>query len=378
MKICLIPQKHWIPVFDSFENTEVDVLSKSADVHIFTPWVLDPQKLPPMARQNPDYSKVHTIPLPYDKPIFEQPNFFFRPENLAMDCAIIKEFDPDIIYCLFAHDPGLMGMMIANELSKPLIVSVFGFDVNVPGGNRDFRIRSILKHADIIRCETDAMKVKLTWFLPEAEPKIVVVPAAFDPSQYVPGEKGHDSEKEIILLSINRLIEVKGCIPATQSFIKALQKNSKLHWRIIGDGPLASEMIELLEEAGVRDKVSFFGSVTHEKKLEILKDADIFYAPYVEGSDGAKDNRPLSCQESFSMGLPTILGHNMGFDDIGEFTRIAEPGTDACVEAILELAANPAMRKEFGELARVYARENLDFNKNCQIILDKIEEVVKK
>jgi len=376
MRLGLLPQKSWVPIHDSFEVTECDIWKEKTDLKIFTPWVMDPKNLPPTARQDFDYSIVRQIALPYAKPICEDHFFDFNPDALNYSVDIVKKEGIQFLYALFGHDPGMMAQMISSQTGIQFAVSFFGFDFQVDVGNRSWRVRHLLKHCAFARCETEKAKAKLTYFLPEAEDKIIVVPAAFNPSKFTPTEPTHDSEKEIIILTTNRLIDVKGVREMVSAFIKASAKNDKLHWRVIGDGPLKEEMQVLIGNAGLLNKLSVFSGIDEAKKLELLRDADIFAAPYVITEQGDCDNMPLSTMEAFSVGLPTIMGHDMGYPNVEDYSIVAnpKPESDELVNAIINLAEDKDRRKTLGEKARTFAVENLDFEKNSEILLEEMSK----
>jgi len=155
-----------------------------------------------------------------------------------------------------------------------------------------------------------------------------------------------DEDAKIILF-VGRLIERKG----VEYLIKSLPeiKTQKFHLIIAGDGWLFDHLKKLTDSLNLRDKVTFFGSPSHEELGNLHDISDIFVCPSIIDSKGETEGLGLVILEAMESGLPVIATSVGGIVDIVKNQEngilINQKDSKAIAEAIDRLFRD----KEFSE-----------------------------
>jgi len=123
---------------------------------------------------------------------------------------------------------------------------------------------------------------------------------------------------------------------------------------VVGDGKRRDDLEALADRLDV--SVTFAGFVDPDDVGACYRDADVFVLPSIEG-----EGIPNAMLEAMAWGLP-VVGTDSG--GVGETLRDGETGylvpmrdSSALANAIQELLDDAERRREMGEAARQYARE---------------------
>lgn len=111
------------------------------------------------------------------------------------------------------------------------------------------------------------------------------------------GKKILNYDKPLVL-SVGRLTAQKNY----DILIKAI-KNLDVYFMIIGDGELRDQLVKLVSELGIKDKVIFKKAVPNKELQNYYKSADVFalaYDPKIEGL-------PIPVLEAMASGLPIVI-----------------------------------------------------------------------
>ncbi len=129
----------------------------------------------------------------------------------------------------------------------------------------------------------------------------------FDPSCFVFG-------------IIARLSEEKGHRVLLEAFSKLHDRNENIGLLLVGDGPLKDDLINLINDLGLANKIKFGGSRTEVE--QILNDLDCYVSPsHTEGM-------PMSILEAMASALPIVatdvgaVGHLLR----DEYGKLVSPG----------------------------------------------------
>jgi colanic acid/amylovoran biosynthesis glycosyltransferase len=188
------------------------------------------------------------------------------------------------------------------------------------------------------------------------------------------GKKNIQSNNpEIILLFIGRLIKLKG--PGLFVRICHLLKEKyelKFQAKIIGDGILLNDLQKLIDDSNLNDSVTLCGSLTQEKIIEQMEEADIFVLPGIY-DEGKGEAQGLVIQEAQAMNLPVLISDVGGMpegiiDGVTGFV-LSENDLEAFADKIVWLANNPEKRKEMGQAGRKFVEDKFDIEKLNQKLL---------
>ncbi len=123
------------------------------------------------------------------------------------------------------------------------------------------------------------------------------------------------------------------------------------------------------EKLGISAFVEFHGTVTGEKKTQILQQADIFTLP------SYSEELPVALLEAMAYGLPAVATRTGGIPEAIEHekTGLLIPIGDAerLAEALVQLIENPRLRQEMGK--KGWQRVQAKFD--CDLIVERLVSI---
>jgi glycosyltransferase involved in cell wall biosynthesis len=204
---------------------------------------------------------------------------------------------------------------------------------------------------------------------------VTFIPNGVDAERFHPLVPAQHSDREneaITVLLARRLVAKNGVL----IFAEAMAKLADLDIRIViaGDGELRSRVLDILENAGLKDKTEFLGIVDNEDMPEIYQSADISVLPsFMEATS-------ITGLESMASGLP-LVGTNVGGipgiieDNVtGLLVPPGEP--DSLAQAIKKLVENSALRQTMGKAARTRVETEFTWQGIAQRTLDIYHQVI--
>lgn len=146
------------------------------------------------------------------------------------------------------------------------------------------------------------------------------------------------------LVLIGRLIPEKGISVAIDAIELILKSKLKVHLKIIGSGPLHSNLEELIHKKGLMDYITLLGSRTDIK--EQLLSSDIFIMPSLT------EGQPLALLEAMSMAMPIVATSVGGIPDTIESNvegLLLQPNNPVVLAKSITMLCNSLeLRRELG------------------------------
>lgn len=123
------------------------------------------------------------------------------------------------------------------------------------------------------------------------------------------------------LVSVARLVAVKGIDDTLCALASLLKRNPKLEWSydVLGDGPERSKLLALAIRLGLEMRVKFNGSMANREVLKVLENSDIFVLPSWNEAFG------IAYLEAMAMGTTVVGCLENGAADI------ISDGIDGCL-----------------------------------------------
>lgn len=125
---------------------------------------------------------------------------------------------------------------------------------------------------------------------------------------------------------------------------------------IIGAGPEGSLCRELINKAGLQDKIELLGAMAHAEVLQHMNDSDIFVLNARTSKQGDMEGTPVSILEAMSMELPVIATYHAGIPQVltnqENGLLIAENDQTGLAIALETLISNENLRADLGQQAR--------------------------
>ncbi len=232
--------------------------------------------------------------------------------------------------------------------------------------NADFAVTNTSYNFEYIKFE----------LIPSINGKLNLIYNGINLEKFIPVHEKKESDSDIVrLLCVARLIEQKGIIFLLQACKKLKDKEYNFICQIIG-GPEDLYMNYYLEikklhaQMKLEDKVFFLESLPFNEVLNYYNEADIFVLPCVIAKDGSRDITPNSLIEAMAMKIPVISTNITGVPEIvdnGVNGILIPPNdTEALVEAIEKLIADPLLKKQLGDNARKKIEDRFDIKKNIK------------
>jgi len=163
------------------------------------------------------------------------------------------------------------------------------------------------------------------------------------------------------VVAVGRLVEKKGFDLLLESVAK-LRTARELRVRIIGDGPLQSQLQARAVELGIADIVEFAGPRSHEQTLSDIAAARLLCLPARIAANGDRDSMPVVVKEAMAAGVPVVATDvvaipEMVDDTVGRLVPPEDPDALAAgITAILDLDDAAYEKMSVRARARVDAR----------------------
>ncbi|MBA9084539.1 glycosyltransferase involved in cell wall biosynthesis [Fontibacillus solani] len=182
-------------------------------------------------------------------------------------------------------------------------------------------------------------------------------------------------ESSFIISCPARLVPVKG----HQTLIGALsriQGNANWHCFLLGDGPLRAEIEQLIQNAGIKDRITLLGD--RKDVPAILQESDVMVLPSLQ------DNLPFSIMEAQLAGTPIIASNAGGIPEMiqNESTGLLfDVGNEEqLAEQLTKLMNDSALRSVIAQQAAEWAKIHWSSNtllERTLAVYDKAMEKVK-
>lgn len=193
------------------------------------------------------------------------------------------------------------------------------------------------------------------------------IPVGIDTNYYTPitYPKEIVEGAKIALLSIGRLIELKGHTYGILAVKELVNKGYNIQYTIIGEGVLYKELEQLIKEQELEDYIVLYGKGTQEEVKVTLEKTTIFLMTSIANSKGRQEAQGVVTIEAQAMGLPVI-----GFDSGGvsytvtEETSILVPQKDVIqlVKEIEYVIRNKSNYQSMSLEARKWAVHQFDIS----------------
>jgi phosphatidylinositol alpha-1,6-mannosyltransferase len=157
----------------------------------------------------------------------------------------------------------------------------------------------------------------------------------------------------IILLTVGRLVERKG----HARVLAAMRNIPSLEYHIVGDGPFRESLEAMVEDSGLKSRVQFFSSISHEELPRYYQNADIFVMPTIS-SPVDREGFGIVYLEAGLFELPVIASDLPGVDEavLDQVTGCLVKSDDELSRVLSELAGDSSLREKLGQAGKERAR----------------------
>ncbi len=293
-------------------------------------------------------------------------NYFLFRRSGDFDRAV-REHNLRFIHAHFGTNGALVAPT-ARRHNIPLAVSYHGVDVGVLMGKHvpvnywfykrifkdAFETASLLLPAseELANCLVDlgapADKIKIHRLGVNLD-RFRVVPRGDGPAKFI---------------MIGRLVEKKGFDYGIKAFAKVAGSVPGVTLTIVGEGACKEQLKALVAELHVENSVVFAGKIPADKMPAYLEQFDALVAPCVVAKNNDRDSGLIVLKEAGATGMASIGTYCGGLPEIIDHGKtgllVDQRNVDQLADAMMALAENPALRREYGLAARAKMEAEYD------------------
>ncbi|MFL5727517.1 MAG: glycosyltransferase [Chloroflexota bacterium] len=309
--------------------------------------------------------------------------------TIAAQARLIRAEGAAHVHCHFATYPAFAGLVIHRLTGIPFSFTAHAHDIHM---DETMLARKVREASFVVAISEDNRR-RLTSTAPAADDgagdaaaKIHVIHCGVDTARFAPGRRREaapgvarsDGADALNILSIGRLMELKGHADLIAACALLRAAGVAFRCTIVGDGPLRGELQASVANAGLEGLVTLTGPQTSDEVLERLAAADVLAAPSRPDHEGRMEGIPVVLMEAMSAGLPVVASRMTGVPELvadGETGLLTEPGDVAELTAALHrLADDPALRDRLGIAGRARVQEQFELWTQGELLADAFRE----
>ena len=272
-----------------------------------------------------------------------------------------NSFKPDLVHAHYAAGNGLLGLSC---MVRPLLVSVWGSDINKNSNNliARFITKRVLRKAEHITATGRFLKKQAESITSSAAHKISIIPFGVNiPESILEIEestaikicfiKNHRPVSGADIL-IKAMAEVKEEIPDIKLSLSGAENTQ------------TSRLKKLTEKLGLSDIIEFVGHINHSEIYSFIKKHNFMVMPSRAESFG------VAAIESSACARAVVASNIGGVPEVvidGKTGILVEPENHmALAKAIIELAKNTDRCRQLGRAGYEFVKENYDWEKSLE------------
>jgi len=316
--------------------------------------------------------------------LFRKPTSIYGENRYALNVSrVIEKNDIDLIHAHFAYPEGLVGLLLKRLINKPLIVTTYGYDIQIEQSiNYGIRLKrryralvdKVVKKADIIIANS-SYNYELLKKMGCPIDKIRFIHLGVDITRFnthydkylIKRILGIDLEAPVIF-SCKSGVARYGIEYLLRSALYVLDKEPKTIFVINGKGPLHEYYISLCRELRIEKNVIFTREIPRDNIPYFYASCDVYVNPALIEGFGLVTAEAMACGKPV---IGTNLGGTTDLIEDGVTGFLIEPKNPMQIaERIITLIRNPDLSKDMGIKGRNIIEVKFDKDK-------KIEELIK-
>lgn len=295
----------------------------------------------------------------------------------------LKGLEFDLIH---AHK-GVNGSIVATakrRMGFPLVTTFYGFDISrrsvLEENKRGYGV--LFDVGDLFLSEGPYMRDRLIALgSPAEKTKIqrIAIPVRHIPFRTRKPKRGGE---KVVILFAGRFTEKKGLAYLLEALDMVSREREDFELRIVGDGPLRSDIVSTIKERGLEDRVTLLGFLTYKEYLEELGSADLLAQPSVTASDGdSEGGAPTVILEAQAHGVPVVATTHADIPNVvvpGKSALLCpERDVESLTESILLLLSDQNKWVEMGIEGRRFVERYHDIEVEAVRLEDKYADLLK-
>lgn len=270
----------------------------------------------------------------------------------------------DIVFCAYGPIGNLAAALKSAEVITGKVVTAFrGADLSKAVYSEPRLYRRLFEIGDLFLPVSEVFHRRLR-DLGCPESKIVVHHDDVDCASFPFLERRYESGEMLRLVAVGRLIDKKGIEYAIRAVDIVRRTIPQTELRVIGEGPLRSQLEDLIQERKLRGHVEFLGWLKHDAVGAEIARAHIMVQPSVTTADGEQEGIPTVLKEALASGLPVVATRHGGNPELVEDGSsgflVPERDVEALAGRILDLAENSHTWSRMSRAGRAHVEQEFD------------------
>jgi colanic acid/amylovoran biosynthesis glycosyltransferase len=301
--------------------------------------------------------------------------------NLKMLNALhqFKHFKNNLVHIHFnsAIEP-IIDLSKLGYINPVCIVTFHGYDAFL-SSPQDFKKKYLSFYKNHVKAVTvNSHYLKQTIIqLGVSSNLISVIPIGIDTRLFNSSKKNLLKKKTLQLITVGRLIQLKGHEYAVKAVKKLKELNYDVEYTIVGDGHNFKIIEDLIKDYKLEKVIKLKGKLSQNMIVKVLRSSDVFLMPTTfDDRSKRREAFGLVSLEAQAMGLPVIGFNSGGFPEtlINRKTGflVEDRNVDGLVDKIIYLINRPKEFEQMSENAISHAK-NFDFEHTMQKYLDLYE-----
>lgn len=261
----------------------------------------------------------------------------------------VRQFAPDLLLAYWVYPDGYAALRTARALGLPCIVGARGSDIHVRSGINALMTRRTIAGVDRLLTVSKAMRTAAIEQFGASATRVHTISNGFNTDIFKPRDRhamrnmlGVEADAKLIVY-VGRLVESKGMRELITAFARTSQREPRQRLALIGDGVMREQLLALISEQGLGDRILLPGGCEPERVAEWIGAADVLTLP--SWSEGY----PNVVVEAIACGRPVVATDVGGTREIiGPDNGILVPARDA---AALEHALDEALDRTWDHAA---------------------------
>jgi PEP-CTERM/exosortase A-associated glycosyltransferase len=310
-------------------------------------------------------------------------------QNVSQLIELVKELKPAVIHAASDYQNALVALEVGRLCNLPVVYEVRGFWEDHWLSKRDegakHRERYIFSREQELHCMLAADRiVTLAEVMKQrmAErgvppDKITIIPNAVDSETFVPCERDAQlaarfgiDPNDVVVGYISTFWRFEGIKYLIDAVAKLVNRGHRIRCLLVGDGEERLRLEAQTTALGIADRVIFTGAVPHEEILKYYGLVNVFVVPRT-ADNISKFVTPLKPLEAMATGRAMVVSRVPALEEMiqdGVTGQMFSPEDAESLAGVIEpLLTDPSRRKNLGEAAREWVRENRTWERNAAI-----------
>lgn len=305
-------------------------------------------------------------------------NFWENMLGAGFACLSLREFrknPPALIHATWGGAPATAAWLLWRIDGHRFSAAAHAYDIYEHGG--DWWLNEKLAPAAFVHTSTEMARRTLIERGVPAD-KILCIRRGLD---RLPGCKPlRASRAPLHLVCVARLVEKKGLDHQLRIYAALKTAGVPFTARIVGEGPLRTELEKLAGHLGIGAQVAFTGHLPQHEVWNQLEWADVLLHTGVVAPSGDRDGLPNVIPEAMAAGVLVITSpaaattEAIAHGRTGLVARVE--AADEWVAALRRLASDDAFAEKLRCAAREWVEENFNAHRNAARLLARFRETI--